>query len=306
MKWPALLLLGALLPPALAIDEGSGETRLAGVIRDARLNEISGMVTSRLHTGVLWVHNDSDGPAELFAIDHDGNLLATVLLEGAENRDWEDITAFERDGINYLLISDTGDNGGLRSSLELAVVKEPESLVDQTLPLAWTQRFRWPDGPRDTEAAGVDPLDGHIYLISKKRVPAELWRLRLGAEHAARTGVAERVGSLTGIAQPSAEDLERNPVFGRYRSQITGMDISRDGLRMAVLNYRTAYVYQRGPDEPWVAALGRVPEEVSYPWMAQAEGIAWSASGQSLWIGTERLPAPLIEIPVDAVNPDQP
>jgi hypothetical protein len=305
MKLFSLLLSGCLLAPALASDIRADEARLVAVLRDARLNEISGMVTSRLHAGVLWVHNDSDGPAELFAIDVEGKVLATVLLDGAENRDWEDITAFERDGISYLMIADTGDNGGLRSSLELAVVKEPESLVDQTLPLAWTQRFRWPDGPRDTEAVGVDPHDDHVYLISKKRVPAELWRLALGAENAARTDVAERVGALTGIAQPSAEDLKRNPVFGRYRSQITGMDISRDGLRMAVLNYRTAYVYQRSLNEPWSAALSRVPLEIPYPWMAQAEGITWSANGQSLWIGTERLPAPLIEISLDAGLPEQ-
>lgn len=303
MKWLTLLLLGSLLPPALGGEIRPGEARLAGVIRDARLDEISGMVTSRLHAGVLWAHNDSDGPAELFAIDAEGVLLATVLLEGTENRDWEDISAFELDGVNYLMVADTGDNGGLRSSLELAVVKEPETLVDQSLPLAWSQRFRWPDGPRDTEAAGVDPLDDHVYLISKKRVPAELWRLPLGAEHAGKVALAERLGRLAGIIQPTPEDLERNPVFGRYRSQITGMDISRDGLRMAVLNYRTAYVYQRSPHEPWSAALSRVPLEVPYPWMAQAEGVAWSANGQSLWIGTERLPAPLIEVPLDAAPP---
>lgn len=303
MKWLTLLLLGSLLPPALGGEIRPGEARLAGVIRDARLDEISGIVTSRLHPGVLWVHNDSDGPAELFAIDEAGNLLATVLLEGAENRDWEDIAAFELGGVSYLMIADTGDNGGLRRSLELAFVREPETLIDQTLPLAWAQRFRWPDGPRDTEAAGVDPLDGHVYLISKKRVPAELWRLPLGAEHVKQVTVAERLGRLSGIIQPRAEDLERNPVFGRYRSQITGMDISRDGRRMAVLNYRTAYVYRRALDEPWSAALSHLPVELPYPWMAQAEGIAWSANGQSLWIGTERLPAPLIEVPLDAAAP---
>jgi hypothetical protein len=300
------LLSGFLLAFSQAGDVRVEEARLAAVLHDARLDEISGMATSRRHPGVLWVHNDSDGPAELFAIDAEGTVLATVLLNGSENRDWEDIAAFERGGISYLMIADTGDNGGLRSSLELAIVEEPAELVDQTVAVAWTQRFRWPDGPRDTEAAGIDPLDGNLYLVSKKRVPAELWRLPLSSDLAASIEVAERIGTLAGIVQPTNDDLERNPVFGRYRSQITGMDISRDGLRMAVLNYRAAYVYQRVPSEPWNEALQRLPLEVPYPWMAQAEGITWSANGQSLWIGTERLPAPLIEVPLDARVPLQP
>jgi len=284
--------------PAWAGRIEPGEARLAALIRDARLDEISGMVASRRHEGVFWTHNDSDGPAEVFAIDGSGNILATVLLAHPENRDWEDIAGFELDGVSYLMISDTGDNGGLRTSLELAVFEEPAELVDQTLPLAWAQRFRWPDGPRDTEAAAVDPLDGQVYLVSKKRVPAELWRVPLRPGGHTNIDVAERLGTLAGIIQPTPEDLVRSPVFGRYRSQITGMDIRRDGRLMAVLNYRTAYLYSRESGESWAEAVARQPIEVPYPWMAQAEAIAFSADGHSLWIGTERLPAPLVEVPL--------
>lgn len=297
----AALLLQACPMAAQAVQPG--EAKLSALIRDARMDEISGMVASRRHPGVLWVHNDSDGPAELFAIDAEGRLLATLLLEGAENRDWEDITAFELDGRHYLMVADTGDNGGLRRELELAVVAEPELLQDATVPLAWALRFRWPDGPRDTEAVAVDPRDGMVYLISKKRVPPELWRLPLHGDGSDAPAVPELLGTLAGVTQPTAEDLERTPVFGRYRSQITAMDISPDGRLMAVLNYRTAYLYPRAESEDWAAALARTPIEAPYPWLAQAEAIAFSLDGDALWIGTERLPAPLLRLPLKAPAP---
>jgi hypothetical protein len=295
---PLLVTLLLQAAPIAAEPVRPGEATLSALIRDARMDEISGMVASRRHPGVLWVHNDSDGPAELFAIDAEGRILATLLLEGAENRDWEDITAFEFEGRHYLMVADTGDNGGLRRQLELAVVAEPELLQDATVPLDWALRFRWPDGPRDTEAVAVDPRDGLVYLISKKRVPPELWRLPLRGDSSDALLVPELLGTLAGVSQPTAEDLERTPVFGRYRSQITAMDISPDGSLMAVLNYRTAYLYPRTDGEDWATAVARNPIEAPYPWLAQAEAIAFSLAGDALWIGTERLPAPLLRMPL--------
>ena len=51
--------------------------------------------------------------------------MATFRLEGVPKTDWEDIAAFELDGRTYLLVADTGDNGGLRKTLQLHVVEEP-------------------------------------------------------------------------------------------------------------------------------------------------------------------------------------
>jgi len=286
-----------LMLPALSKAEPASESQLHALIRDPELSEISGMAVSRRHAGVLWMHNDSDGPAELFAVDETGHRVATVLVEGVENRDWEDIAAFERDGRSYLLIADTGDNGGLRRELELAVVAEPD-LRDQSVPADWLIRFHWPDGPRDTESVAVSPDDGMAYFVSKKRVPPELWRVSIVPGDPGELRTAEWVASLSGVKQPTADDLTRNPVFGRYRSQITAFDISADGLTAVVLNYRTAYVYRRSAGEPWAGAVTRQPVEAGFPWLAQAEAMAISLNGQTVWITTERLPAPLISIPL--------
>lgn len=289
------LVLSVVFAVGAEADEPAPE--LAALLRDPGMAEISGMAASRRHPGILWVHNDSDGPAELFALDREGRRVATVLLDGVWNRDWEDIAAFERDGKAFLAVADTGDNGGLRRELEIAIVAEPD-LRDQRLTVDWVVHFRWPDGPRDTEALAIDPLDGHAYLVSKKRVPPELWRLSIDPPEAEEVRTATRVGQLAGIRQPSPEDLRRSPVFGRYRAQITAFDISLDGRLAAVLNYRSAHVYRRQDNETWTEAFSRAPVEVPFPWLAQAEALAIAADGAALWITTERLPAPLISAPL--------
>ena len=54
-----------------------------------------------------------------------------------------------------LLVADTGDNGGLRHAATAYAIEEPASLEDTVL-RRWSVSFRWPDGPRDCEAAFVD------------------------------------------------------------------------------------------------------------------------------------------------------
>src|SRR3546814_18819540 len=97
----------------------------------------------------------------MVAISTRGGLQATFQGAGVAKTDWEDIAAFELDGRRYLLVADTGDNGGLRRSLQLPVIEEPASLdeVAQHEPLepAWSIAFRWHDGAPDCKAVAVDP-----------------------------------------------------------------------------------------------------------------------------------------------------
>ncbi len=269
--------------------------RIAGLIREPRLREISGIAASRRHADLFWVHNDSGYAAQVHAIDTRGRHRVTLQIEGVSGRDFEDMAAFELDGVAYLLIADTGDNGGVRSEVELVVIAEPGHLDDAQVKPAWVQRLRWPDGPRDVEAVAADAQAREILLISKKRTPPELFVLPLGPDTALQT--ARRVGTLYGIEPPSALELSGNPRFGRYRAQITGADLSADGLRLAVLNYRRAYLYTRSANEGWGSAVARAPLPIAFGWLAQAEALAFDHEGRRLWITSERLPAPLIEVP---------
>lgn len=290
----ALLALALLPSPSPAVAGGWGPPEIAGLMNDARLDETSGMVPARVRENTFWVHNDSGNAPELHLMSASGEPLASVPVDGVRNTDWEDLAAFTLEGKRYLLIADTGDNGGLRRTLRLLVVEEPKALTPGLrLRPAWTLEFRWPDGARDCEAVAVDAAAGEVLLISKKRVPPELFRLDLKAP-AGTAQEARLLGHLQGIEQPTKADLEASPVYGRYRSQVTAADLSPDGRRLAVLNYRAVYLYQRAPGEDWSRALEAPAQRLEFVWTPQAEAIAFGLDGRSLWVAGEQRPSPLI------------
>ena len=288
--FPLLLALGSASSAAQANPWTTPE--IAGLMTDERLAETSGLAPARRHPGRFWTHNDSGHPSELHLMSATGTRIASVLIDGVRSVDWEDMAGFELDGRPYLLVADIGDNGGLRRELTLTVIEEPAPVLDgMRVKPAWTLRLRWPDGARDAEAVAVDAAAGDVLLVSKKRVPPELFRIRL------RPGnddvqVAERIGLLGGIAQPEAAELARNPRFGRYRSQVTAADLSPDGRTLAVLNYQAVYLYTRAPDQGWASALG-APKRLDFAWMPQAETTAFGLEGD-LWVAGEQRPSPLL------------
>ncbi|HEU0151835.1 MAG TPA: hypothetical protein VFQ84_00670 [Arenimonas sp.] len=285
-----------LFVPALALGARWGKPEAMGLVTDRAIDEISGLAASRRHPGMFWAHNDSGGGDALHLLDGRGQRQATVATPGAENIDWEDMASFQLDGEDYLLVADTGDNGGIRQSLRLHVFEEPRDLA-RPATLAWTVHFRWPDGPRDCEAVAVDAVRGEVLLISKKRVPAELFRVRLAAGPDEQ--VAERIGTLPGIEQPDASDFRRSPTYGRYRAQITGADLSPNGRVLAVLNYRSVHFVVRGADGDWAPGLSDKLPHLALPWLPQAEAIAFSLDGRGLIVASEQLPSPIIRFQVE-------
>ncbi len=293
---PFFLLCCLALPGASAQFGGFG---YAGVVADPALSEISGIAVSRTHSGVLWMENDSHNPAVIQAVRSTGALLATVKIQGASNVDWEDIAAYDEGGHHYLVLSDTGDNGGIRKTLHLYAIEEPAQLRNSSVPLAWSIEFRWPDGPRDCEALAIDVRRAEILLVTKKRLPPQLFRLPL---HPAGAGVltAELIGTVAGVPAATPEELEDSPGYGRYLSFITGADISSDGRLFALMDYRRAYLYRRHGDESWAQTLTRTPQQLSYGWLPQAEAIGFTPAGDALYVSGEHLPAPIVRVAVPA------
>jgi hypothetical protein len=278
--------------PAAAVRWGAPE--YAGLLTDPELSELSGLAASRTQPGKFWIINDGGNGESLLLIEPTGTRVATVAVTGVVNTDWEDLASFVLDGRNYVLIADTGDNGGIRKSLKLHVIEEPANPKDgDRIAPAWTIEFDWPDGARDCEAVAVDAARGEVLLVSKKRVPPELFRVALRPA-AGVVQVAERIGTLAGIVQPREQELRQNPVYGRYRSQVSGADLSPNGRVLAVLNYTRIYFFVRPGGGAWEQAQLERAGALDFPWLPQAEAIAFSADGGSLLIGGEQRPSPLI------------
>ena len=296
---PRLSLLAALLacvvacaPPSLPF------ARLAGVITSGMLGEISGLAASHVHEDVLWVINDGGNPAEIFAINRRGRLLARYDVRGARNIDWEDLASFDLDGRHYLLVADTGDNGGKRRNFVLHVFEEPKVLRNGTLKPAWSIRARWADGPRDCEAVAVDAAAGKVLLVSKKRKPPELFALPLADPHG-EWREARRIGRLAGVPEADVELQRSDPQLARLSPQVTAADLSPDGRTLAVLTYGSVLFYRRQPGEDWGQAVARPPEAHDVPLIPQAEALAWSRGGGGLYASGEFKPAPIFYLSPD-------
>ena len=289
-RWSACALLALL---AACGGEREPFARMSGLMLDDALGEVSGAAASRRHADVLWMTNDGGNAPMLYAVGTRGGLLARDPVEGVANTDWEDLDAFELDHRHYLLVADTGDNGGLRRTLQLHAIEEPASLRATTLRPAWSVSFRWPDGPRDCEAAFVDVDAGKVLLVSKKRHPPELFEVPLHPRGDAPV-VARRIGSLAGVPQADARSLRDRPRTARLVGQVTAADLSPDGRTLAVLTYQDVLFYPRKTGETWAQAVARAPRiEPLPPLLPQAEALAWSASGKGLYATGEFRPAPI-------------
>ncbi len=291
----ALVLAGCNQPSELPT------TQVAGLMIDADLDEVSGIAASRVEDGVLWAIDDSGKPANLYAISHRGNRLGTFKIDGIEKTDWEDIASFELDGKPYLLIADTGDNGGIRKTLSLHVIAEPQDVeAGGTLKPAWSIRFRWPDGARDCEAVAVDAERNEILLITKKRQPPQLYTLPLQPNvkgKSPKTLTARLAGTLAGVPQAKADERRDNPAMARLRSQVTAAGINPQRDAIAVLTYANLLVYPRAPDDSWAQAVARPPLVVRMTLLPQPEAVTFSRGGLGIYATGEFSPAPILFIP---------
>ena len=293
--------LGAFVLFSAGLIAGStrwSEAEVSGFVTHEKLDEISGLAASKNFPGEYFTLNDGGNPASLQRISESGQYLADYAVPGVINQDWEDLASFELSGKPYLLIADVGDNGGIRDSGRLHVLEEPgPEQQSGELTVAWSIEFRWPDGARDCEAVAVDARRGEILLVSKKRVPAELWRLPLQPGSPERQ-TAELVGTLGGIEQPDQQQLALNPRYGRYRAQITAADLSPNGRVLAVLNYHAVYFYVRPGQDAWTHEQLQRGLRLDFPWMPQAEALAFSADSQRLLIASEQRPSPVLRFSI--------
>jgi len=261
----------------------------AGIPDAGKLSELSGLTRSNRADGVYWAINDGDNPAEIIAIDGNARTLGTFTAPDIRNIDWEDITNYSLAGKHYLAIADTGDNGGVRDVLFIHIFEEPSDAKrsGQLAPVK-SIRFLWPDGARDAESLFASAKNRSFYLISKKRVPAELFALPFDAPDGSKPVL---VATLEGIAQPDAETMNKKGDYGRYRAQITAADLSPDNRTIAVLNYQQVTFFPM----PKKSKIRLKPlSTLTLPWLPQAEGITYSRDGKQLFVGSEQAPTPVI------------
>ena len=276
------------------------EFQRVGELESDRLDEASGI--QAVPGNRFFLHNDEG--TRLYLTDATGRDLGPLKVTEAKNRDWEDITRIPSPDGPLLVIGDIGDNHGRRKRVSLYFVREPAPGDESgELRVKHRLRFSYPDGPRDVESLAYDPAMERLLLLSKRDQPPRLYGLPLDLALWQHEMEAEFLGEVPGFRPPDQMDILKNPGRGLWVSQPTGMDISPDGSVAAVITYRSLYLFQRDGTEPWEEALRRQPVEVIGPPGSHEEAVGFSLDGRSVYVTTERRPAPLYRLDLPAGSP---
>lgn len=254
-------------------------------VEDVRLGEISGIAPSRYSDGIFWVHNDSGGEARLFAVDSSGRTLATVLLTGAANRDWEDIASATLGGESWLYVGDIGDNDRLRDAVTVYRVREPavaSAWRDSTMArTAESARFRYPDGARDCEALMVDARDGAVLLLEKNGTTCGVYRAAWPGDGG--EAVLARIA------------VFRIPLELSFLRLVTAADLHPNGRRVLVRTYTTLFEYETAAGNPLQAVFdSTAARTLPTPGLTQSEAACYSRDGTDIVTTTEGLNPPLL------------
>lgn len=235
-----LLLAGACGPRADAEEvadapgagaEGAWACRIATpeVTLGSPVREASGASLDRRTPGVFWTHGDSGNPPVLFALGRNGELLGRVPLEGARNRDWEDMAIGACPGGTCVYVADIGNNNARPMDLVLYRAPLPSPGDAATAP-AEAFRARFPGPGRDAEGVFVMP-QGEIYLVTKGASgPVELWRWPTPLD--------------AGTVQQLERVRELAPRVQQLGDLVTGAGASQDGRWVALRTYGRLAVYR--------------------------------------------------------------
>ena len=260
-------------------------------IQSDGITEASGMAVSPQDGKFLWIINDSGAEPVIHLIQTDGTHRGSVRLKDVKNKDWEDLASFSLNGKSYLLVADTGDNDSKRESVTLWILREPDlpkdgaNLEATVIPGSKIQ-FKYEDGPRDCESVAVDEKSGKILLVSKRTKPPHVYQLPLALENKRGTLIARKIGS-TDVKCPVVSLIP-------FRDQPTGLDISADGTLAAAITYYGVFLFPKKPSEGWADAFSRQPTVLPAHHLTQAESVAISRDGKSIFAVSEGRNSPIV------------
>ncbi|MDX2359483.1 MAG: hypothetical protein QNK23_01665 [Crocinitomicaceae bacterium] len=133
------------------------------------LNELSGL--EQLDPTTLVGINDGDDGPELYILEFDGTLRKKVHVNGAKNKDWEDLTRDE----HFLYIGDIGNNGNKRKNLRIYKVRIKDILAQDTvnsslIEIAYEEQVEFPPSSEadfNFDAEGLAYRDGQLWVFTK-------------------------------------------------------------------------------------------------------------------------------------------
>lgn len=264
-----------------------------GKIQSAALTESSGLAASSRSPGVVWAVNDSGNADGLHALSLEtgsadgvpfGGDLGFFNLTDVEGRpvetvDVEDLGMLD----NVLYVADIGDNNGVRDSVTIHLVTEPENPVAAATNavVQQTVTFTYPRGPVDAEGFLVDPVTGQLVILDKGLADSATQIYTIDPPFAADQVIeATAAGSFdVGGLPTSAATL--TPTALLFPGAVTAADITTDGSLIAIRTYGTVWLYQRAADQTVAQALTGQPCEGGTAREGQGESLAFVPAAET-------------------------
>lgn len=137
-----------------------------------KLKEVSGITLSK-DQKTIWAIEDQGNKNVIYGLDRQGNLTNDVLVENAENTDWEDITT---DHLGNIYIGDFGNNDNDRQDLailkvDLKSASQTTTKVTQTTKFYYEGQTEFPPKKSNLlyDCESFVEMDGNFYLFTKNR-----------------------------------------------------------------------------------------------------------------------------------------
>jgi hypothetical protein len=253
-------------------------TRELAKLDDDAITESSGLAASSIENA-YWTHNDDEISPHLYLVRGDGKTLARFGVAVEKQSDWEDMCRFKKNEVNYLLIGDIGDNFARREDCRLLLAKEPDltnlSSLPAKLEVEAEIRYRF-DDHLDCEALAVDVTRNAALIVSKElNESCTLFEIPLEVSEVPHT--PKKISSL------------KLPL-------VTGMSLSPDGQRLAILGGLHAFEWTKKDSETWANAVNQQPRRYSLPKGKQLEAITYRRDGRALLLTSEGAHTPLWEM----------
>lgn len=137
-----------------------------------KLKEVSGVALSQ-DKKTLWAIEDQGNKNAVYGLNLQGELTADVLVENAENHDWEDITA---DAQGNLYIGDFGNNDNDRQNLSILKIDlkntaQKTTRVIQETKFHYEGQMEFPPKKSNLlyDCEAFIEMNGNFYLFTKNR-----------------------------------------------------------------------------------------------------------------------------------------
>lgn len=250
-------------------------------LQDARISELSGLVSSTRYPNHFWAHNDSGDSARLFLINSRGETVAIVNLEGVVARDWEDMALAGE----WIYLGDIGDNFRVLENVRVHRIREPRVDIgkrNQEISVKAgmeTMTLHYPDGARDAETLAAAP-DGRLLVVSKSGEGSNFYALNTPFRPSS-SAVLERFATGVKFGQS-----------GIFTKLTTAGDVSRDGRKLVVQTYSALYEWPLSRPFDFKTINWNAVQTQTLPAMKQSESVCYSLDGKRILVSSEGKGAP--------------